>query len=199
MSFTDNFGHPRGLLGRLMLVTMEKEHLPMAKWAFPLFEVPQTGTIVDLGCGGGYNVKRLLEKSQSAKVYGVDISDESVRKAKKINSKELGKRCEIMQGSAEKLSFDDGSIDLVTAFETVFFWKNIENCFKEIRRTVKSDGSFVIINNYGSPDIDWEKKVPCMTRYSAEEIKALLEKSGFCNITVEKNGTLFCVTGKVSA
>lgn len=199
MSFTDNFGHPRGLLGRLMLVTMEKEHLPMAKWAFNLFEVPQTGTIVDLGCGGGYNVKRLLEKSQSAKVYGVDISAESVRKAKKINSKELGKRCEIMQGSAEKLSFADGSINLVTAFETVFFWKNIETCFKEIRRIVKSGGSFVIINNYGSPDIDWEKKVPCMTRYTAEEIKSLLEKAGFCNVSVEKNGTLFCVAGKVPA
>ena len=199
MSFTDNFGHPRGLLGRLMLVTMEKEHLPMAKWAFPLFEVPQTGTIVDLGCGGGYNVKRLLEKSQSAKVYGVDISAESVRKAKKINSKELGKRCEIMQGSADKLSFAGGSIGLVTAFETVFFWKNIETCFKEIRRIVKSGGSFVIINNYGSPDIDWEKKVPCMTRYTAEEIKVLLEKAGFCNVSVEKNGTLFCVAGKVPA
>ncbi len=112
MSFTDNFGHPRGLLGRLMLVTMEKEHLPMAKWAFNLFEVPQTGTIVDLGCGGG---------------------------------------------------------------------------------------SFVIINNYGSPDIDWEKKVPCMTRYTAEEIKVLLERAGFCNVSVEKNGTLFCVAGKVPA
>lgn len=31
MSFTDNFGNPKELLGRLMLVTMEKDHLPMAK------------------------------------------------------------------------------------------------------------------------------------------------------------------------
>ena len=30
MSFTDNFGNPKGLLGRLMLGTMEKEHLPMS-------------------------------------------------------------------------------------------------------------------------------------------------------------------------
>ena len=28
MSFTDNFGNPKGLLGRLMLVSMDKEHLP---------------------------------------------------------------------------------------------------------------------------------------------------------------------------
>ena len=27
MSFTDNFGNPKGLLGRMMLVSMDKEHL----------------------------------------------------------------------------------------------------------------------------------------------------------------------------
>ena len=31
MAFTDNFGHSKGLLGRLMLVSMDKEHLPMAE------------------------------------------------------------------------------------------------------------------------------------------------------------------------
>ena len=27
MSFTDNFGNPKGLLGLMMLVSMDKEHL----------------------------------------------------------------------------------------------------------------------------------------------------------------------------
>ena len=196
MSFTDNFGNPQGLLGRLMLVTMEREHLPMAKWAFTKFEIPQSGKIADLGCGGGYNVKRLLEKSASAFVFGIDISEESVRKAKKINSSELGKRCGIAQGSAEKLSFNDNELDLVTAFETVFFWKNIEACFAEVFRVIKTGGRFVIINNYGDPNIDWEKKVPCMTRYTAEEIKSLMEKAGFTDLKVSEKGTLFCVEGK---
>ena len=39
-----------------MLVTMEKEHLPMAKWAFTLLNIPQSGKICDIGCGGGYNL-----------------------------------------------------------------------------------------------------------------------------------------------
>ena len=60
MAITDNFGNPQGFLGRLMLVAMEREHLPMAKWAFTQFDVPQEGQIADIGCGGGYNIKRLL-------------------------------------------------------------------------------------------------------------------------------------------
>lgn len=196
MSFTDNFGHPRGFLGRLMLVTMEKEHLPMARWAFTQFNIPQKGEILDLGCGGGYNVKRLLEKTESSKIYGIDISEESVKKARKVNKKDLGKRCEIMQGSAENLPFENSRLDFVTAFETVFFWNNIEACFKEIRRVLKSQASFVVINNYGDPNIDWEKKVPCMTRYTAEEIKSMMEKAGFSNVTLTEKGTFFCVAGK---
>jgi ubiquinone/menaquinone biosynthesis C-methylase UbiE len=196
MSFTDNFGHPRGLLGRLMLVTIEKEHLPMAKWAFNLFEIPQTGTIVDLGCGGGYNVKRLLEKSQSAKVYGVDISAESVRKAKKINSKELGRRCEIMQGDVGQMPFKDGQFDFATAFETVFFWPNLPVNLLEVFRVIKAGGRFAVINNYGDPAIDWEKKVPCMKRYTVKEIQNFMEAAGFKIITQETKDNLFLVIGE---
>ncbi|MCR5172606.1 MAG: class I SAM-dependent methyltransferase [Treponema sp.] len=197
MAFTDNFGNPRGFLGRLMLVAMEKEHLPMAKWAFPQLEIPQSGKICDIGCGGGYNVRRLLENSEGAKVYGIDISEESVKKAKKINRAEIGKRCEILQGSAEKLPFSDGELDMATAFETVFFWKNIEKCFAEVRRVLKSGGTFAIINNYGDPKIDWEKKVPCMKRYTASHIKEMMETAGFTEVSVSEKGTLFCVQGRV--
>ena len=41
MSFTDNFGNPKGLIGRMMLVTMDREHLPMAEWALEQLEIPQ--------------------------------------------------------------------------------------------------------------------------------------------------------------
>ena len=78
--------------------------------SFTLLNIPQSGKICDIGCGGGYNVKRLLEKSDGAKVYGIDISEESVKKAKKINRAETGKRCEILQGSAEKLPWKPGEI-----------------------------------------------------------------------------------------
>ena len=103
MSFTDNFGNPKGLLGRMMLVSMDKEHLPMAQWALERIKIPANGKVADLGCGGGYNIRRMLKMSTKAKFIGLDISDESVKKAQKVNKEELGKRVKIMKGSAEKL------------------------------------------------------------------------------------------------
>ena len=196
MAFTDNFGNPQGFLGRLMLVAMEREHLPMAKWAFGLFDVPQEGQIADIGCGGDYNIKRLLQKSAAAKVWGLDISEESVKKARKVNKAAPLSRCEILQGSAEALPFADGELDLTTAFETVFFWKNIERGFKEVHRVLKDGAAFAVVNNYGDPNIDWEKKVPCMKRRTAEEIKAILLCAGFSSATIAKNGNLFCVMAR---
>ncbi|WP_295093424.1 class I SAM-dependent methyltransferase [Ruminococcus sp.] len=195
MSFTDNFGNPKGLLGRMMLTTMDKEHLPMAQWALKQIKIPDNGKVADIGCGGGYNIRRMLEMSSKARFIGLDISDESVKKAEKVNKAEIGKRVKIIKGSAEKLPFKENSIDLITAFETVFFWKKPEKGFKEVHRTLVKDGCFAVINNYGDPNVDWEKKVPCMTRYTAEQIADMLKKVGFFDISVNKKDNLFLVMG----
>ena len=82
MGFTDNFGHPKGLLGRMMLSSMDKEHLPMAEWSFTQFEIPEKADIMDLGCGGGFNIRRMMKKCKEGKIVGYDISEESVKKAR---------------------------------------------------------------------------------------------------------------------
>lgn len=137
----------------------------------------------------------MLEISANAKFIGLDISDESVKKAEKVNKAEIGKRVKIIKGSAENLPFKDDSIDLITAFETVFFWKNPEKAFREVHRTLVKDGCFAVINNYGNPNVDWEKKVPCMTRYTAEQISDMLKTTGFTDISINKKENLFLVMG----
>lgn len=195
MSFTDNFGDPKGILGRMMLASMDREHLPMAQWALEQIKIPDSGKVADLGCGGGYNIRRMLGMSEKAKFIGIDISDESVRKAQKVNKDEIGKRVKIIKGSAENLKFKDNSIDLITAFETVFFWKKPEKAFREIYRSLVKGGCFAVINNYGDPNVDWEKKVPCMTRYTAEQIANMLKSAGFADISHNKKENLFLVMG----
>jgi len=194
MAFTDNFGHPKGLLGRLMLVSMDKEHLPVAEWGFTQFSIPESADIIDIGCGGGYNIKRMLNRCKHGRIVGFDISDESVRKAQKVNKGE--KRVEIIQGNVEKMPFTDNQFDLATAFETVFFWPDAAENLKEVWRILKVSGQFAIINNYGDPNIDWEKKIPCMTRYTAEEIAGFMQDTGFTDVIVSHKENLFCVVGK---
>lgn len=136
----------------------------------------------------------MLNRCRQGRIVGFDISNESVRKAQKVNKGE--KRVEIIQGSVEKMPFEDHQFDLATAFETVFFWPDAAENTKEVYRVLKKNGQFVIINNYGDPDIDWEKKIPCMTRYTAEEIAGFMQKAGFADVQVSHKENLFCVVGK---
>ena len=139
MAFRDSFGNPQGFIGRLMLSGMNMGHSPMAKWAFTQFDVPNDGILVDIGCGGGFNIRRLLERSRDGFVYGIDISSTSVEKSKKMNKKNIGKRCEVLLGSADNLPLEGNSIKLAIAFETVYFWENLEKCFAEVKRTLKNE------------------------------------------------------------
>ena len=68
------------------------------------------------------NVRKLLEKSPYGRVVGIDHSEISVEKSKKINKAGIeSKRCEILQGDVMKLPFRGETFDVITAFETIYF------------------------------------------------------------------------------
>ena len=58
----------------------------MATWGLEKIDIPQAGKILDIGCGGGANIARLLARSKEANVTGVDYSSVSVAKASKVNA-----------------------------------------------------------------------------------------------------------------
>ena len=101
--------------------------------------------MLDVGCGGGFTIRRLLKRSKDAQVYGIDISEESVTKARQVNAEVLDKQVYVMQGSAEQLPYNDKMFDLVTAVETVYFWPNLPDCLQEVRRVLKPGGKFAIM------------------------------------------------------
>ena len=198
MSLKDNFGKPSGLIGKIMLSGMNMGHTPMAKWGFTQIEVPRDGKCADIGCGGGYNVKRLLERSGTGIVYGVDYSEASCKKTESVNKKYLGTRCKVFQASAEKLPFKDGTLDLVTAFETIYFWPDIQNCFVEVKRVLKDGGKFAVINDTGDPDKNWADMIPGMTAYTSDDVAKLMKNAGFSDIVISASKYKYCVQGTAS-
>ena len=102
-----------------MLKFMNLCHAPLTNWGLKLVKIQDGWTMLDIGCGGGATLQRLLKRSKDAQVYGIDISEESVTKAMKVNADVLDEQVFVTQGSAEKLPYEDGKFDLVTAVETV--------------------------------------------------------------------------------
>ncbi len=185
-SFFSQCARPEGFLGRMMLRFMNFGHAPLTNWGLGLIEIHDRWTMLDIGCGGGATLKRLLRRSEGAKVYGIDISEESVAKARRVNAKVLDKQVFVTQGSAEKLPYEDGKFDLVTAVETVYFWPNLPDCLKEVKRVLKPGGRFAIMVEVIENDSMWTDIVKGMTAYSPEQLKKLLDDAGFIQTEIHR-------------
>lgn len=177
---------PEGFLGRLMLRFMNFGHAPLTNWGLSHLTFRDGMTMLDVGCGGGATLKRLLAKSSDAKVYGIDISDESVAKARQVNRETLGKQVFVEKGSADELPFEDQFFDVVTAVETVYFWPNLPKCLQEVKRVMKPGAQFAIIIEVVDGDSVWTNVVDGMTVYSPEQLKEMLEQAGFGDVEVSK-------------
>lgn len=177
--FFSQCARPEGFLGRVMLRFMNFGNAPLTNWGLSLVKIQDGWTMLVIGCGGGATLKRLLKRSDGAKVFGIDISEQSVAKARQVNANLLDKQVFVTQGSAEELPYQDNMFDLVTAVETVYFWPNLPNCLQEVIRVLKPGGSFAIMVEVLDGDSMWTNVVEGMTAYSPEQLKQMLDEAGF--------------------
>ena len=190
MGFFDNTRKPTGLGGKVMVSMMNSGHAALADWGLGALLIPERAAILDCGCGGGANIAKLLREHPNSTAVGVDYSDVSVEKSKSLNKAAIDAgRCEIIEASVSELPFENARFDIVTAFETVYFWSELEKCFGKVLRVLKPGGTFFICNECGGAPKDekWTKIVDGMRIYDENTLRAALKNSGFCYTSAEKN------------
>lgn len=177
------FGRPTGEDGKRVLENMNIHHRELAEWALSVLPEMDPMAILDIGCGGGMLIS-LMGKRYGGTIRGVDISEDAVELASSINSDliESG-RCSISKASVSSLPFKDGTFDLVTAFETYFFWPELKEDIKEAARTVGPGGILLIVSEtYPHPDFK-ERNDRIITEYGLNirenrEIAEMMEDAG---------------------
>ncbi|MDO4784913.1 MAG: class I SAM-dependent methyltransferase [Propionibacteriaceae bacterium] len=182
-----NAGKPQGFWGRLMMRGMNKEHAWLSRWGLRQISLAEDAAVLDIGCGGGANLARLLAACPRGQVTGIDHSEVAVQLSRKRNASELGRRCEVVQGSVVDLPFEDARFDAVTAVETVYFWPDLPRAFAEVYRVLRSPGCFLIINEVdGRESIQWADLVDGMTTYSPQQLTDLLTAAGFQQVETHR-------------
>lgn len=71
MSFFDNTCKPTGLGGKLMVAMMNLGHRSLADWGLRYLALAPDAGVLDCGCGGGANIKKLLKKCPGALSKGL--------------------------------------------------------------------------------------------------------------------------------
>ena len=91
---------------------------------------------------------RILEETRR-EVAGIDHSPEAVKTARSVNRAAVSSgRLRIVESSVESLPLRDGFFDVVTAFETTYFWPDLQAGLTEIHRVVNRGGKLVIANEF---------------------------------------------------
>lgn len=192
--FVNQTRKPEGVLGKMMISGMNSGHAKLADWGMTHLKGIVPSNIAELGCGGGRNTAELLKRYPQAKVTALDYSALSVEKTKDYNKDMIATgRCTVIQGNVAELPFEDGTFDLATAFETVYFWPGLKQCFSEVYRVLKPEGSFMICNESDGADetgLKYEKIIDGMKCYTVDELFAALTEAGFTEMKAD------CYEGK---
>ena len=128
MSFFDNTRKPQGFGGKIMVAMMNSGHSAMAEWGLRHIHIADHSDILDIGCGGGANIKKLLSLCPHGRVSGIDYSPISVEKSRKVNRKAIAdRRCAVSEGSAMLSHFPRTALILLLHLKPSTFGRRSKN------------------------------------------------------------------------
>lgn len=189
LRFLQNLKNPESsAYGRAQLRSMNNRYSLLSSWGFSHVFFTRKRLVLDVGCGGGKNLQRILNHSKSINAIGIDISPTSVKTSVRKNRRAVKSgRLQVVQGSVEALPFASNLFDLVTAVESVHYWE-IEKGLSEVYRTLKKGGQLLIVNETQSSDgLDEYLAEVGFKVYTAKQLENFLKQTGFKKIRTDVN------------
>ena len=155
--------------------------------------------VLDLGSGAGFDAFLAARKvGKTGKVFGVDMTDEMLDKAKENTKKGNYTNVEFRKGDIEALPIDNNTIDVVISNCVINLAPNKEKVFKEIYRVLKPGGRLMV------SDVVLIKPLPEELKNDKELLTGcvagailkqdyikLLKKVGFSKLTIHKETPAF--------
>jgi len=182
---------PAGWPGKASLWLMNRRHSSVTDWGLSHVSIERQFTILDVGCGGGRTIDKLATLASAGKVYGIDISNQSVAVSRTTNAKwiETG-RVDVRQAAVSKLPFPDATFDLVTAVETHYYWPEPAADMREILRVLKPGGRLgLIAETYRGRKLDAlyqpAMKLLGATYLTVAEHSDLFATAGFSRVAID--------------
>ncbi len=160
---------------------------------------PPNSKVLEAGCGIGAQTVILSKNSPQAQITSIDISEDSLNKAKERAAKEGVKNVEFRVESIFHLPFEDESFDHIFVCFVLEHLNEPVRALANLRRVLRKGGTITVIEgDHGScffhPETEdavkaWNSLVEVQARLDGNsligrQIYPLIKKAGFTDIAV---------------
>lgn len=167
----------RFLMGRILNRENQRSH----QLALQIIEELHPGKILEIGFGGGALLEAISAMGH-VDIAGIDYSPEMVRNLRKKKGLRRFRRS-LKEADAHSLPFEEAAFDLVIAVHVIYFWKDPGQVLNEVKRVLRSGGSFVLCMHSREKMIQ-DDACKNFTLYTSDEAMKLLKVAGFRNLDV---------------
>ncbi|GAB4235036.1 MAG: class I SAM-dependent methyltransferase [Elainellaceae cyanobacterium] len=190
---------PTGLFGWLIMGSLlNRGNSRINELVLQNLDLNPADQVLEIGFGGGYLLEKLIKRVKTGCVTGIDLSPEMVSAARFRFRSALSKGiCCLHIGSVESLPFDENCFTKVCTVNTIYFWSNLSDGFREIARVLSPGGVLAV----GFSDENTLKQSSFAQHnfllYTPEQIQEALSMNGFTSIEVLRDANeqtgLLCI------
>jgi ubiquinone/menaquinone biosynthesis C-methylase UbiE len=174
------FGHPRGLVGRLIGWAMAVKNRERNDWTLEALDIRPADRLLEIGFGPGITLAAAAELASSGLVAGIDRSALMVSQASRRNARAVREgRVRITLGDSRRLPFPDSSFEKAYASNVTMFWDNAQAHLAEMRRVLRPGGLLVL-----SLQPRWARSED-EVRAIGDDLQQEVERAGFREARLE--------------
>ncbi len=111
----------------------------LMRWMFDHFQIPETASVLELGCGTGILWRSSVQVPPGWRVILTDMSDGMIRETR-ANLARLDRPFTFARADAQALPFRDASFDAVIANHMLYHVPDIPRALGEVRRVLRPSG-----------------------------------------------------------
>ena len=156
---------------------------------------------LEVGFGGGDLLRSLL-LGTSGEVFGVDVSDALIARARRRFARDVRRgRLHLYRASVESLPLPPATVTKAVSVNSLYFWPDPAAALAELARVVRPGGRLVLVFEPAAELRKWPGHRFGFRLFEAEEVKALMEQAGFGEIdecwgTGRKPARYCCLSGE---
>jgi ubiquinone/menaquinone biosynthesis C-methylase UbiE len=196
-------GNPSGVFAGLAGFVWNRRNAALNDTVLGLLALKPDDRVLEIGFGGGYLLRRMLDRLPAGSLAGVDISPGMLAHAeKRFGDAIRAGRVELKCAAAEALPYADAHFTKVVSVNSIFYWQDIERALGEITRVLIPGGRLVLCFTSAASLV---KKgfARGIHLYEAQDVEQLLARHGFREIAAispsDRHRRYHCVSAQNGA